>query len=539
MKLHRSSTASYLLIAILVIAAILRLNHINQPLSDAFSWRQSDTAIMADNFYRGNWNIFYPGVSWNGPEPNYQGMEFQTVTYISALLYVIVGQHDWVGRSVAVAFSVWGIFALYQLVRRVWDEKRAIASAVVMTFLPGSIFIDRSFLPDPVMVSLVVTSFWLLSAYLQTERLHYLFLASVIAAWGFSTKLPGLIVGIPMLYTIFTILGYRRRLQPKKLVTLSIAALVTLALVIAYYLWARHISLTYPPYHIAASGNWVWDAGLGQWLSHKYFLLDLTRIFQGWLWTSPVIALVLLGLLFPPPRNERDLEYMPDQPLVELLPKAPWLFHWWLLAGLIFYIIGAQELIHNPWNFHVINPAAAAIAGHALVALASLIARFVNSYAPIALIFVFLLSMFVSGQKGLSYMYYPYADAGYKMGLALRQKTQPSDLVVTIADAIGEPIAIYYSQRRGWIFPPAGIKEPWNQLPGNDSKSIQLFEKLRAEGATWFGFVNKHKKELRQNLPKFMEYIERICKLEQESSDFVIYRIIRPVEFVKPRKSLL
>lgn len=217
MKIRNDRTTTYLLIAILVVAAILRLNHINQPYADVFSWRQSDTAIMADNFYRKNWNIFYPGVSWNGPEPNYQGCEFQTATYISALLYILVGQHDWVGRGVAVTFGLWGIFALYQLVCRVWDKERAIASAAVMAVLPGSIFIERSFIPDPVMVALVVTSFWLLVSYLQTERWHYLVLASLIGTWGFLTKLPGLIVGIPMIYAMLAILGRKQMLRSKSL----------------------------------------------------------------------------------------------------------------------------------------------------------------------------------------------------------------------------------------------------------------------------------------------------------------------------------
>jgi hypothetical protein len=113
MRLLKLRPKSYLLVAILVVAAILRFNHINQPLTDLFSWRQSSTAMMAENFYRRNWNIFYPEVNWTGPGPNYQGREFQTVSYIAALLYVIFGQQDWVGRSIAVMFGLWGIFALY------------------------------------------------------------------------------------------------------------------------------------------------------------------------------------------------------------------------------------------------------------------------------------------------------------------------------------------------------------------------------------------------------------------------------------------
>jgi hypothetical protein len=61
----RLNTSFYLLI-ILVLAASLRLNHINQPFTDAFSWRQSSTAMIADNNYRTNWNIFYPEVNWTG-----------------------------------------------------------------------------------------------------------------------------------------------------------------------------------------------------------------------------------------------------------------------------------------------------------------------------------------------------------------------------------------------------------------------------------------------------------------------------------------
>lgn len=106
MKIKSFNTRYYLLIVILVAAAILRLNHINQPFTDGISWRQSDTATIADNFYKGNWNIFYPEVSWNGPGENYVGYEFQTVTYIAALLYRLFGQHDWVGRSVAVMFGL-------------------------------------------------------------------------------------------------------------------------------------------------------------------------------------------------------------------------------------------------------------------------------------------------------------------------------------------------------------------------------------------------------------------------------------------------
>ncbi|BCL37659.1 glycosyl transferase [Nostoc sp. MS1] len=497
-----------------MVAAILRLQHINQPFDDAFSWRQSSTAMMAENFYRRNWNIFYPEVSWHGPGPSYNGREFQTVSYIAALLYIPFGQQDWISRLIPVIFGLWGIFALYQLVRRVWDEEHALASATMMAILPGSIFIERSFLPDPAMVSLVTTSFWMLVVYVQTERFRYLMLASAIATWGLLTKIPGLIVGIPMLYAVLTILASRRTLNYKKLVIIGLAGVITFLPILVYYLWARHLALSYPPYHFAGSGNWLWHQGLQTWWEHKIFFPLLSQRFRGWMWTLPIIILVVFGLLCKPPGKGDKY-------------KAPWLFHWWLLAGVLYYIIGAKELVDNPWNFHIINPAGAALAGHGIVVITSFASRIFGSPTSLLLAGLIILLIAKVGINSLTYMYLPYANHSYKLGLALRQLSQPSELVITMANDLGDPIPIYYSRRRGWVFPPAQKDQSWAELPQDDNQSIQLFENLRVEGADWFGVVNNQLQELRQNHLKFLQYIERTCQREQENGEFVIYRILK------------
>jgi 4-amino-4-deoxy-L-arabinose transferase-like glycosyltransferase len=123
---------------------------------------------------------------------------------------MLAGEHDWVGRTVAAMCGVWGIFALYQLVRRVWDEEHGLLSAAVLALLPSSVFIDRSFLPDPAMVALMTTSVWMLVAYLQTDRLSFLVLAGITGTWGLLTKLPGLVVGLAMIYATLTILQARK-----------------------------------------------------------------------------------------------------------------------------------------------------------------------------------------------------------------------------------------------------------------------------------------------------------------------------------------
>lgn len=525
MKITASQNHTYLFIVILISGAILRFYHIDQPLIDATSWRQASTAMMADNFYRGNWNIFYPEVSWDGPGPSYNGREFQTVTYISALLYVVFGQHDWIGRSLAVIFSLWGIFAFYQLVFRVWNKEYALASAAVLAILPGSIYYDRSFLPDPAMIALVTTSCWFLVAYLQTERWHYLLLASMIGTWGFLTKLPGLMVGIPMLYAIFTIFGLKGLMRPKKLIIIGLSAITILIIVITYYLWARYLSLTYPPYHFAGSGNWLWNNGLHQWWEQKYFLPKLYEFLKDWFWTKPFIILIVIGLFLPPPYGDSTPES--EQQLRDKSSKAPWFFHWWIFAFIIYYLIGAQELVDNPSNLIIMNPAAAALAGNALMILVSFTKRIVGSPASMALIAVILLNIGGMGYKDLYWMFYPSAKEDYEMGIALRQITQPSDLVVTIAKTIGDPVSNYYSHRRGWVFPPANTWSTLDWWEGikDDTEAIQILEELQAKGAEWLGISGEQKQKIWKNNPKLAQYIDKNYKITKGKSEFVIYRM--------------
>jgi len=525
-------TLSHLLppqiVIIVALAAILRIAHLDQPLIDAFSWRQASVAMMAENFYQTNWNILYPEVNWTGPGPNYQGREFQTVSYLAALLYIPFGQQDWIGRGIAVLFGLWGIFAFYHLVRLIWDEKRATVSAAVMAVLPGSIFIERSFLPDPAMVALITTSLWLFVLYLNTERWSRLLLAGLIAAWGGCTKIPGLIIGLPMAYAWAIVLGYRRAFGPKKLLSLSLFGLIVLIPVIAYYLWARHLALSYPPHHFAGASNWIWVEGASTWLAETYFLSQLLEIFRVWMWGEPVIVLVGVALLRPvlPPYKGNLLNST----------KPIWLFHVWFLAFVFFYLIGASELIKNPWNFHLLNPAAAALAGDIIVRLSSIfsfqkrdlattfIPRLKLSISSLTSLMI-LIVILVAGQQGLRWMYYPYAQQSYSLGLALQQATDTGDLLVTMADSFGDPIALYYSERRGWAFPPFSPRIP---LPDNDDRSIQLLEELRTQGATWLGMVITHFYTIEKDHPALMEYLLNTAVAHSHSSEYVIYRFLGP-----------
>ena len=518
----------YLVVPVLVIAAIFRLNHVTQPFIDAFSWRQASTAMMANNYYHSNWNIFLPEVNWGGIGPSYQGREFQTVSYIAALLYCIFGQHDWVGRLVAISFGLWGIFAFYQLVSEIYGEHRALTSATVFAILPGSIFIDRSFLPDSAMVALVITGFWLLVVYFKTENRIYLFLAGLITTWGFLTKITGLMIGIPMLYVSISYIRQRKETSFQNIFPLVATVLSSLIIVTAYYLWALHLSLNFPPYHFAGAGNWLWDIGLSSLFKNIFFLPKLSYHIKTWLWTYFSIFVACIGTFLLP--------FLPNSEKNKRRITTPWVFHWWLLSSILYYLIGSKELVDNPWNLHLFSPMISSFIGDGIASLASFIASRVMSlpkycsrqYVVIAVTagMLVLFSMVSHARASLNEMYHlSWKDESYQIGIILHDASREGDLVVTIASDIGDPNMLYYSKRRGWTFPPARANTDWSTLPESDAESIRIFDDMQLQGAAWLGISDRQLKNLETHHPKLINHIRQNSQRHSQNSFGAVFRI--------------
>lgn len=509
----------YLLPFILLSALLLRLYHINQPYTDLAGWRQSSVAMMAENFHNRNPNILYPEISWNGPGKTYTGYEFQTVSYAANLLYWVFGQHEWIGRLINVLFGVWGIFALYQLVRRAWDETHALVSAAVLALLPGVIFFDRTFLPDPAMVSLVTTASWFLIAYLQTDNRRYFIGMLLTGCLGFLTKIPGMLILLPMLYAILSILSARKKLSFRNLAMLAVPALLVILIVAAYYLWARHIAISYPPYLFAGHSNWVWNEGLSAWLQQGYFLEKTTFIFKNWILGAPFCALFVAGIFSSFIYIKSAARNAANQVKI----AAPYFFHFWLIGYIVFYAIGAKEQIDNFWNFHIGTPMIAAFCSSALVFVWQFFKdrRWVSVAAGL-LLFAYIVR---SDYKAMSHTFlYKHYQTDYYMGLSLKKLRQPNDLVVVLSHDIGCPIAVFYSGGRGWVFPPHD-KANSDQLPPNDAACKALLQELIAQGAGWFAINRDQYNTFIRAYPLFTQYLNTNCTLRSDEPDYVIFQL--------------
>jgi len=90
---------------IILLALAVRLVAINAPYTSTHWIKQLQIAPIAKNFYEDGYNILWPETDYSADRPGYIEIEFQLVTFLTALLYPIFGIHEWVGRAVTISFS--------------------------------------------------------------------------------------------------------------------------------------------------------------------------------------------------------------------------------------------------------------------------------------------------------------------------------------------------------------------------------------------------------------------------------------------------
>lgn len=453
----------------MVLAAVVRLDDIRQPLVDAFSWREASTAMMADNFPHNHWNIFYPEVSWTGPGPSYQGRELPLASYMAALLSQMFGWHDWFGRAVSAAFGLSSVFFLYKVVQRTIGQGAAYGAAVTLALLPGAVAIQRAVLPDAAMFALVLAGLWAYLAWLERGGWWRLALAVAATGLGILAKPPGLTVLLPMAYASWIYLRDPAEVSRRwaALLALAVVAVVTGA----YFSWAVYLGTHYPPYHVAGSG-YVWQE-LPQMIAHKFYLRRLIHVLTVWFATPVFLLLAIVGATSP----------------VSSPMRLPHLFHVWLIGGGIFFLAAAREITNNPWNLLYLAAPIAAFAG---LALSRLLGSPGGRHRALVLIQAVLVVGLMSwaSRTALASVKHPYAADGLALGRTLADLAAPNDTVIAVSNDVGDPIAVYYSRRRGWVFPPGGGAVGWDRLK-NEPQALADLDRLRAAGADWFGVAKR------------------------------------------------
>jgi hypothetical protein len=431
------------LAAIVVVGLALRLHGIHDPMLDHPGWRQGDTAAIARNFARLQFNIMYPQTMYNGAPPNYVELELQIVPFIVATLYKVIGIHEIFGRLVSVAFSLGTIVTIAYFAR--WLFASAIAglvAAFVYAVLPGSIYYGRTFMPDAAMVFFLTASLYAAARYLLDDpqlRLKQAIWPTVLLTLAYLAKPVAVLVLAPLAGLTWERLRARRPVQP-----LSIAMLFVVPLLILW-LYDRRI---------ASYAEWHWASGITTLhvLPELRIAFSSFSAFGGKLGQFGSAIGMLRETMLGAPAFWLSIASFIALPWIAARSRA--LLWWWLGAGLLYaYVVVTVERVD--YYLAPFLPLCVLVIGGALHTFIVAIRRAElapgGRYALFALVPLICGALLLESRAPVE-AYYRYNPLTYRDAAQLN-RALPRDALVVIGHY--GPNVQYYIDRFGWEEDPA------------------------------------------------------------------------------------
>ena len=100
--------------------------------------------------------------------------------------------------------------------------------------------------------------------------------------------------------------------------------------------------------------------------------------------------------------------------------------------------------------------------------------------------------------------------------------------MIAVSSEIGNPQPIYYSRRRGWVFPAGGGDRDWTLLLEDDAAIAEL-QALQAQGADLFGMTltatDSTGRRMVEHNRGFIAYLDRHAVRVADNERFRIWRL--------------
>lgn len=327
-----------LLLAILAIAFVLRLYEITRPLADWHSWRQADTASVARNFTKGDFNPLIPkfddmSSQANGLDnPNrYRFVEFPVYNLIIASVWKFTGANVTVARLITVLITLISTSLLYFLVKEFSGQKIAILSAFFFATIPYNVFYSSTILPGPLMVMELLALYLFFAKWLKTGKMVHYLLAIICASLAILTWPIAIFFMLPIVYIASSKLG----LGVFKIPKIWIFTILSILPFILWRIWILNFPEGIPNWQFLLNeGNirfkgaffrWIFAERLGKLIltvaGFPLFILGLVlkpKDSEGFFYYSWIASVILYLVVFASGNVRHDYYQVPIIPILSI-----------------------------------------------------------------------------------------------------------------------------------------------------------------------------------------------------------------------------
>jgi hypothetical protein len=417
----------FFLSLIIILAFVLRMYRITNPIADWHSFRQADTASVTREFVKHGINLLVPQYqdlsniqSGKDNPQGYRMVEFPILNAVTAVLIQVFHVQKYeviVGRLVSVMYSLVALVAIYGIARFWSGKKAAVASALAFAVLPFSVYYSRTILPDVPFIACLSVAIAALSYWSKNKHAGLFWLGTLSFAEALLHKPYGLFF-LPLFAYLF--------FQAKKWKILTswqsyVFGVVSIAPLAAWRWWIQWF-----PEGIPAS----------DWLFNKDNI-RLSGAFFHWIFEVRISILILgIGLIVPV--------------LFALIKKGKdlWFYWIWVACLLAYAVVIAGGNVQHDYYQIIFLPFLCVAIGRGFAALYHLQPKTISRPTFwISSIALGVFSLFVSWYNVRGYFnvnHWEIVEAG-----AAVDKILPPDARV-IASFNGDTSFLYAINRRGW-----------------------------------------------------------------------------------------
>lgn len=439
---------------ILLLAFILRLYKIDNPIADWHSWRQADTAAVARNFIKFGLDPLRPRyddlsniASGKDNLFGWRMVEFPLYQLSGVFLYKTLPFFpiEVCLRLISIFASVGTVYFLYKIGNQLINKYFGLLSAFLYAVFPYSIYYGRTILPEPLAVFLALASLYLYLIYMENygsknrklSRIIIL-LSAFFAASSLLVKPAAGFILLPIIY-----LGWRRY----DLYVFSVMIIIPLLL---WRQWIKNFPEGIPVYDWLLNGDGI--RFKGAWF---YWLFGerIVKLILGY-WG---IVLLSFGLIAKNIKKELGFLYSTT-------------------LGLLLYLsIFATGNVKHDYYQIIIIPAIVLLVAKGTVVLLSEAGKTFNKFTSYCLLFtIYFLMLILSWHEVRTYYWVNnqlIVQAGQEADKILPKKAK------VIAPYGGDTAFLYQTNRQGW---PIGF---------------EIEDKIK-KGATYYISVNPQDQEV-------------------------------------------
>jgi hypothetical protein len=316
-------TVSKRVLWLIIIVGLVRLYGItNPPLEVKHNWRQTTVTMVARDFYEVDNNILYPRIDIAGDLTGITGMEFPVLNYTHYMVSLAFGYEHWYGRLINLIVSSIGVWFLFLLVKRFFNEKMGLYSA--LSVLLGSLWFiySRKIMPDTFSTGLVLMGLYYALTFLYDhKKWTHALLYFLLTLLGLLAKIPS---GYLLVLLAFPLLDRSIPLGRKILIS-GVTFVLLAPTVWWYFYWVPYITEFYGFWHFYMGASLL--EGVKEIGGH--FAVTLKRLSYGAVGVSGTLIMVF-GIYAIIKNKQRALLIVTSSLLIPFLLfmcKAGFAFH--------------------------------------------------------------------------------------------------------------------------------------------------------------------------------------------------------------------